>query len=214
MPRLDVRHLAVIAWVAVCAGLALYIGERIGWGTRLRPAPPAAAVLKPDPVAPDLLAEYSLPDLEKNYLQILERPLFVPTRRPAPPPPPPPPPPKPTMQKGQFQLMGVMILPETSFAWLKEVAGGKTRKVEKGKTLNGILLSDVQPERVTLSQYDDTEVVAMKVQPSGQPSGPASAQPGQSPASAPVPSLPARRLRLAPAEPAAPVPADPAETKR
>ena len=169
MSRLDIRHLSVATWAIVNMVLCVVIGQETGWGRHIHKAPPVAKVLAPDEVKLELLTEYNLPAMDKQYPQTLERPLFVPTRRPAPPippPPPPPPPPKPTMKKGQFQLMGVMILPSSSYVMLRDISNGVTRKIEKGQTINGILLKDVEPERATLTQYDDSEMLLMKIQPS------------------------------------------------
>jgi hypothetical protein len=166
IPALDGRHLAFALWLTCVAGLTVVVGRQTDWGRAIQLDPPRAAVLKPEKVDVALLGEYSLPSMDRKYPHTLGRPLFVPTRRPAPPPPPPPPPPKPTMQKGQFQMVGALILPETSFVWLRDVASGKTRRVEKGQSINGILVQEVAAEEVTLAQYDDTERVAMKVAPS------------------------------------------------
>lgn len=70
------------------------------------------------------------------------------------------------MQKGQFQMVGALILPEASYVWLKDVASGKTRRVEKGQTINGVLVQEVAAEEVILTQYEDSEHLAMKVAPS------------------------------------------------
>ena len=70
------------------------------------------------------------------------------------------------MKKGQFQLVGVMILPEASYAWIREVTSGRTRKVEQGGTVNGMLIQQVEPERIILAQYDDMESLTLKVAPS------------------------------------------------
>ena len=180
MPRFDIRHLAILTWVVANTGLVIFIGDRLGWGERLYLDVPVPEKLSPEKVEIDFLGDFSLPPLEKKFTQTLERPLFVPTRRPAPPippPPPPPPPPKPTMQRGQFQVTGVLILSDTAYVWLREIRTGKTWRVEKGKTVNGILVRDVSPESVVLSQYDDTEEVYMKIQPSPGMPGAAIAPP-------------------------------------
>jgi hypothetical protein len=168
MLRLDIRHIAFAAWATASGGLGVLIGKDLDWGRRPRLDVPMASVLAPDSVGIDLLGEYKLVALDKNYQQTNERPLFVPSRRPAPPPPPPPPPappPKPTMQKGQFQMVGALILPEASYVWLREAAGGRTRRVEQGQTINGVLVQSVESETVTLTQYDESETVMMKVAP-------------------------------------------------
>lgn len=196
MYRLDVRHIGVALLAAAIAGLVERIGEETDWGRALTPSTPAMPTQAPLPTSLSLLDDFSQPSLDKHYTQTLERPLFVPTRRPAPPlppPPPPPPPPKPTMQKGQFQLAGAMILPETSYVILRDVASGKMRRVEKGQTINGILVEAVEAEQVVLSQYDDSEVVTMKVAPS--PAAPMS-QPVQSGQAVSPPASAARAARF------------------
>jgi hypothetical protein len=179
MWRTDIRHIAFASWAAVNVGLLFTVGHELGWGGHVHLDLPKPEVLAPDKVKLDLPEEYHLPPIEKGYPVTVERPLFVPTRRPAPPPPPPPPPPKPTMKKNQFQLTGVMIMPEASYAVLLEAATGKTRIVQKGQTINGILVKSVEPEHATLTQYDDTEVLTMKVQPSPKSPKAASGVQGQ-----------------------------------
>jgi hypothetical protein len=184
MPRIDIRHIAFISWLVVDLGLGATIGRQLGWGVRVHPNLPQPEHLTPDAVNVDLPKEYSLAGLSEQFPQTVERPLFVPTRRP---PPPPPPPPKPSMHKGQFQLTGVMILPSTSYVMLREVSGGATRRVEKGQTINGILVKDVMPERVVLSQYDEIETLVLKVQASPkQVPGPVQAE-SNAPAQAALP---------------------------
>ena len=204
MLPLDVRHLAFLGWAALNTGLAVVIGDRLDWGGQPHLEVPEPVTMTAEPVTVTLPADFTLPAAEKHFRQTLERPLFVPSRRPPPPPPPPPPPeppPKPTMQKGQFQLMGTMILPEASYVVLRDVASGKTRRVEQGQTINGILIQSVEPERATLSQYDDIEVLVMKVAPSPKTASPAAVVP---PAAAVPPgnaaaTQAARALRRVPA---------------
>lgn len=163
MLRPDVKQIALAGWVAIDVALAVVIGQEMGWSLQPQVDVPRPVTLAPDHVSVKLPRIFELASLEKDFAETTARPLFVPTRRP---PPPPPPPPKPTMTKGQFQLVGVMMLPEASYAILKEVSSGVTKKVEKGQAINGILLKSVEPERVVLTQYDDVETLTMKVQPS------------------------------------------------
>ncbi|HCJ50601.1 MAG TPA: hypothetical protein DHV67_01925 [Gallionella sp.] len=69
--------------------------------------------------------------------------------------------------------MGVMIDAAESYAMLRDVASGKSRMVQKGQTINGILVQSMEPERVTLTQYDDAEVITLKLQPSPKVTQPA-----------------------------------------
>ncbi len=93
--------------------------------------------------------------------ETVARPLFVPTRRPSPP--------AasaavPTMKKGQFVLTGVTVANDAAFAFLKEVATGKTKSVRKGTEVNGITVDVVEPRRVVLKQGDETENLALNIQ--------------------------------------------------
>jgi hypothetical protein len=140
------------------------IGIEIGWGRRISlPLPEVKRQENKLALAP-LLPEFGLPPLDPSYHAVLERPLFVPTRRP-PPPPPPPAPVKPAMKKGQFLLVGAIITKERKIAILREVANGKVARVEEGKEINGIKLEKLEPEKATLTQWDDREDIIMKIQP-------------------------------------------------
>ena len=122
--------------------------------------------------------EFILPPLEQDFAETTARTMFTPVRRP-PPPPLPPEPPKPAMRKGQFVLLGALITRDKNIALLREIATGKATRVEQGKEIKGIMVSDVLPEKVTLTQYDDTEELVLKIQ--SAPSHPVTPQsaPGQ-----------------------------------
>jgi hypothetical protein len=109
-----------------------------------------------------LAPEYQLPGGIDAYSETINRPLLTPNRRPSPPPPPPEPP-KPTFQKGQFVLMGTTITRDKSYALLREVSSGKQIRVAQGGTVNGITVAKIDPNRVTLRQYDDTEDLPLKL---------------------------------------------------
>jgi hypothetical protein len=120
---------------------------------------------------------------DQAYAQTAERPLFTPTRRQAPAAPAG----SGSMVKGQFTLQGVIAVGDQRIALLKEKSSGKTHRVEKGKELNGMTLTTVEPDRVTLAQGGDEEVLTLQVQKSPAPSAagaaPGAAAPG---AAAPV----------------------------
>ncbi len=163
MALVNIRQLALLAWALVNASLVISIGRELDWGENLHPILPAPVLHPSAPVKIVLPPDYHLPVLEKVYSGTLERPLFVPTRRPAPPPPPPPPP---TMKKGQFQLLGTTITDELSVAIVKEVAGGKVRQLVLNQTINGLRLEQVEPDRIVFTQYNDSEELHLKIQPS------------------------------------------------
>jgi general secretion pathway protein N len=121
-------------------------------GKRMAPAQVADA---------GLLPAFSLGPIDQVSPQSGERPLFVPTRRPAPvvalqas-----------TMRKGQFLLQGTSITKDFGdVAMLKEVANNRAHVVRKGGQLNGITVDKIEPGRVLLKQGDETEELAMKTQ--------------------------------------------------
>lgn len=182
---LSLVHLPVVLWSGACIGLALVIGGfELDWGRQLHSPLPAQRKLADKSAETLLLPEFVLLPLEQGYPEIVNRPLFVVNRRPAPLPPPPTPP-KPAMQKGQFILLGVTIAGDVSIALLKEKASGKTHRVTKGKEINGITLDKVEAEKITLTQWDDSEELILKIQavpkpsPVPSPSIPAGQTPGQ-----------------------------------
>ncbi len=171
------KALFVAAWGLANLGLAGVLGAQVDWGRAIRLEAPPLAKPAQGTVEAQVLPDFTLSKLDKSFKQTLERPLTVPTRRPAPPPPPPPPPPKPTMQKGQFQLIGVISVPDASYALLRENAGGRLRQVALGQSINGLRLDKVTESSVELTQYDDREVLSLKVMPSSK-AMPAPARPG------------------------------------
>ncbi|MGE5097629.1 MAG: hypothetical protein ACM3SO_21005, partial [Betaproteobacteria bacterium] len=118
----------------------------------VKPAMPASAKLLPATVA---VAP------EQAYPEVVARPLFTPTRRPAPP------------QavaaaqafnRGQFQLLGVIMAGNSKTAMLREKSNGKIHRVEQGREVNGIKVASIDREAVTLAQGGETEVVPLQVQ--------------------------------------------------
>jgi hypothetical protein len=208
-------------WAAVIVSLAAVIVAehflgRVTVGDEVR-APAKVVEAK-------LLPAFSLPEEAQPVPETVARPLFVPTRRTSPPaasaava----------TMKKGQFVLTGVTVTPEVSFAFLKEVAGGKTHSVKKGSQINGITVEAVEPRRVVMKQGEETEDLSLNIQvparmaASAAPTGAVPAAPGAPPVpprpatappppgtAAPVPGMPAPQAGASAAAPApAPAPA-------
>lgn len=107
-----------------------------------------------------LLPDFSLPREVDSASDTAARPLFVPTRRPAPP----------VavaaateMKRGQFTLTGVTVTPDVSFVFLKEAGTGKTRSVKKGTEVNGMTLETVEPRRAVLKLGEETEILSLNV---------------------------------------------------
>jgi len=101
----------------------------------------------------------------------------------------------PTMQKGQFQLLGTIITDEMRIAVVKEISSGKERQIVQGYTINGLQLEMVEADRIVFTQYEDREEIRLKIQRSSKPvAKPVSAPPAGQPA----------RLQAAPATPTQP----------
>src|SRR5688572_13326680 len=197
------------AWVLAFAVLAAVAAVGGGWGTQSMAAseagvvqPAAQPVTQPvtQPIAPTLLPDYQIEGGVGARRETIERPAFVPTRRPAPTPVADVP--KPRMPKGQFTLTGTAIVDQKHIAFLRETAGGKSRSVRAGETINGVVVAEVKADRVKLALGDESEELVLKVA-----TGPRQTiqppQPGQ-PGAAPVPGAPVPR----PPIPGQPIAAD------
>ena len=138
--------------------------------------------------AQKILPEFSLPDMETGFPEMLVRPIFSLSRRPfvamvqadagA-------------MKKGQFALVGVLISPAQHSALLRDVATGKTEVVAQAGVVRGMTVGQVLPGRVMLRQGAENEELLLNVQtgprlPQRPPVAPAS--PGVS-APAAVPAV-------------------------
>ncbi|MEO5605977.1 MAG: hypothetical protein ABIR13_00125 [Polaromonas sp.] len=155
------------------------------------------------PVPPQkILPEFTLPDKDAGFPEILARPVFSVSRRP------------PSvvaketsaMKKGQFVLVGVLISPGTRAALLRDVATGKVQTVSQSAVVRGMTLSQVQPDRALLRLSDESEELPLNVQtgpklvaPQRVPVAPGQPAPGlpglapasSAPATAPKPQVPA-----------------------
>ena len=177
-------RLLTLWWIPFAAALAALIGWETNWGesiyspTVVSPAPQGKAV------APMLLPEYKATAEPEAYAEVVDRPLFSPTRRQAPPPPPPEPV-KPQMATGQFSLTGTMQVGNKMYAFLRGTRDGKGIRAAQGDVLTGgITLAKVEPGRVVLTQYDSEEEVKLQVSKSTRttpaaPPPPMAGQPGQ-----------------------------------
>ena len=172
-------------WVASLAALLLVVGVEVDWAHQVGPTALAAgAVSAPKPVDPTLLPEYAIPGGVESRTETVNRTLFNPTRRPAPTPASPEAP-KPQMARGQFALAGTTVVDGKSTAFLREVKTGKFRRVHQGDTIDGMLVTEVKPDRVKLAMGGDTEELVLKVAANPRPTpalpAPMAAMPGQPP---------------------------------
>lgn len=154
--------------------LLLFIGLETGFGSRLHTAEPGRASKAAAPDA-KLLPPVVAVAPEQAYPETGSRPLFVPTRRPAPvevaag---------KPAFVRGQFVLQGVIALGDQRTALLREKSSGRIHRVETGKDVNGIKVEKIEPTEVVLAMSGERETVALTVQRPGGPAGSGTATPG------------------------------------
>lgn len=200
MQALEARLSAWLVWLAPFAAVLLLLGWETDWGRELKHEPQADAVVKPQPVSIALLPEFKLEAGPETRRETVDRTLFNPTRRPAPPPPPPAAAAQ-AMPRGTFALTGTTVVDGKATAFLREVNGGKVRRVQKGETINGMLVEDVKSDRVRLTMNGDAEEVTMRiatgpkstiqpVPPPGQPGGPVVSRPPPPPGSPAVAQAP------------------------
>ncbi len=145
---------------AICILLAVVIGLEAEFGASLREVMRPASRKPALPTDAKLLPPLAAVAPEQAYPETTARPLFTPTRRPAPqlavaPPNP--------FQKGQFVLAGVIVVGDNRTAMLREKANGRIHRVEKGKEVNGIKVADIQVEQVTLAMNGEQEVLTLSV---------------------------------------------------
>ena len=150
-------------WLVPAAVLAMLVGWEIDWGRQVVRMPAAASPVEPKPLTAAVLPEYRIEGGLPAHAETVERTLFNATRRPAPllaadggPQ---------RLKRGQFQLMGTAVTGDRNIAFLKEVAGGKSRSVRQGEEINGMLVASVMPDRVKFTLGDETEQLVLKVAP-------------------------------------------------
>ena len=171
MPAWLLRNPLVIALSALALILALVIAVEMGVGGLL--SLPGAAPKRAAASDAKLLPSLAAVSPEQAYPESTARPLFTPTRRPAP---------EPVVQtavvRGQFILVGTTVAGPTRIAMLREKASGRIHRVESGKDINGIKVTKVEPESVTLGHGGENEVLTLQYQRlPGAPGGPQGNQP-------------------------------------
>jgi hypothetical protein len=147
-------------WLLPSFALVVLLGFEIDWGRRMHRLPDPPPAIEARPLSPALLPEYKIDGGLAVRSETVNRTLFNPTRRPAPalatdg---------KKQLQRGQFLLTGTTVAGDRSIAFLKEVAGGKSRTVRQGEQINGMLVAEVKPDRVRLTLGDEAEELVLKV---------------------------------------------------
>ena len=181
------RYVLTTVLGVLLTGTAGVIGVETDWGRAWTGGQSSAAVKLSAPLDTNLLPPFALARLSPSgdgYRETVERPLFVPTRRPAP-----------AgsgaqmaMKKGQYRLAGTTVSEHISVAYLFETGTSKTFRVNKGADINGMTVDSVSATRVVLKQGDDTEELTLRIStsprtpppPPQQVAGGAPLPPGQS----------------------------------
>ena len=172
MSHFSARLHAVLWWLLPLAALAGMLGWETDWGRAIDKGPQPAEAAAPTPVVASLLPEYAIPGGLSARTETVQRTLFTPTRRAAP-----------AavqesaaarIQRGQFALTGTTIVDGKNTAFLRELAGNKSRRVHAGETINGMQVAEVKPDRVKFTLGDDSEELVLKVATNPRPT----AQPG------------------------------------
>ena len=161
MNGIDARIRAWLVWVLPFVVIALLVAWETDFGRALKRVPDVDGKVAAQPVPVTLLPEYKIEGGIDSRRETVERTLFNPTRRPAPPqvaasg--------KPSVPAGQFVLTGTTVVDKKATAFLREVNGGRSRRVQQGETINGLLVSEVHADRVKLIAGDATEELTLKV---------------------------------------------------
>ena len=162
---------AALAGAAVLLAIALVLEFVF-----VRPAPDTGAGRKAAAGDAKLLPPLVAVAPEQAYPESAARPLFTPTRRPAP---------EPAAQQqqafqpGQFVLLGVTMAGDNRIAMLREKSTGRIYRIARGGEINGIKLASIERDTVTLAMGGQQEQLPLTVQKAtpGQPNpgGPAAA---------------------------------------
>lgn len=194
------RHPFLAALAGIAALLAVVLMAELGSGagdrTRIAASAPPRVAASPAKLLPPVPA--TVP--ERAYPETGARPLFTPTRRPAPAVAATP---AAQMAKGQFTLQGVMIAGAQRTAFLREKSSGKIHRVDKGRQVKGITVAEVEAEKVTLAQDGEKEELALLVHRAGAPGSTVPPPQVAGPFAAP------ERSAAAPGAPVAPPPEPP-----
>jgi len=176
------RYAISATLVVLLIGALALIGWETDWGRAIGGTNDYASANKRAALDTKVLPQFALAPLSpagSGYRETVERPLFIPTRRPAPAG-------NTTqmaMKKGQFRLAGTTVSAQVSVAYLIETSTNKTLRVNKGADVNGITLESVGANRVVLKQGDETEELFLRTSnsPKPPPPPPVAAAPGQNP---------------------------------
>ena len=154
--------------------LAVAIGLEAAFGSSLKSALDARETKRGVPAEAKLLPPLASMGVEQAYPETVARPLFIPTRRPAPEAPAAA---QGALQKGQYVLQGTIVVGDNRMAMLREKSTGKVTRVERGKDFNGMKVVAIEKEAVTLAVGSDEEKLVLNVLKPPSPASSASTGP-------------------------------------
>jgi hypothetical protein len=146
--------LATLILGILCVISVGFIAYRLLYPPQLKPLPvtPIKQVSQGDGSAAKFKA-FELPPLTE-YRDIVERPLFSDTRRPAPDEPEVIAEPEPETEEQKFTLIGVMVTPELQMALVEVEDQDKVARLKIGEKTNGWTLEGVESNKVVLRKGD------------------------------------------------------------
>ena len=102
-----------------------------------------------------------------DYNEILERPVFSPTRRPAEESAPAESEqffqsPASQLADGEFKLIGIIIVDESRFALLQTAGTGQTQRVQIGETVDGWRISALSPSTATIERGSEAKTLELE----------------------------------------------------
>lgn len=158
MMRFKPVYALMVVNLALAAGLAYLWLDEQGRPRDLSWKPPAPLV--PDTQAHAMANAVGSPPDMVAFAQVLERPLFSPTRRPPPPPKPPAPPPPPD-PLANVHIYGIFVGEEEGTGGMLASIGGKVRRVTTADDVSGWKIKAFKEREVTLARGDETRVLRL-----------------------------------------------------
>lgn len=192
---------------------ALLTGEWLHLRARPAGKNPTETSAKPTEAEAGLTPDtFTLPGVGE-YPQVVERPLFLESRRPPPPkseepPAPESPPPPEKATPVTFKVMGILSTPEGRMALIAD-AKGKYKRLKVKDSLDGWQIADIKPDRLLIQQGPFKEDLSLlKKRPPGSAQAPNSSTPNPN---APVPQPVRQANQRPPRSPMAPQQPTPVE---
>lgn len=161
MMRIKPAHALIAFNLVLAAGLAYLWLDDQGQPRDLSWQPPAPLV--PDTQAFELTQVVGSPPDMLAFAQVIERPLFSPTRRPPPPPKPPTPPapPPPPDPLANVHVFGIFVGEEEGTGGMLASIDGKVRRLTAADEIAGWKIKGIKEREITLTRGEETRVLRL-----------------------------------------------------